>query len=316
MRHVFALTAAAALLLPLAAQAGFRASSHKEDRSARGANTWAASAALDSNPETAWMIDPEQDNAGSWFEVDVPKGTIDKLGMIIGWQLNDEVFNDYHRIQTLKVEIFDEASDDPYRPKLEHSITFQDQQDWQIIDLPDTEVGNEFSGGRVRLTVVDTFEGKDFPSLAVSELLVYMGEMDAIATLETPPSSAHPDHFPDAMLDGNARTYWSAGPDGAADAFTVGASGYGVSSIGITPGPRTHKRPKTLEITANNVTRTVSIAEDARTAQWFEVAPLSGYTGSGFDRVQVKITETWPGSSVDELAIAEVALRATNYSGI
>ena len=216
----------------------------------------------------------------------------------------------------LKVEVFDEAASDSFAPKLEHSVTFTDTKGMQVIDIPNVAVGNEFSGGRVRMTVVEVYEGQDYPNLAVSEALVYLAEIDAATTLDTPPSSAHEDHFPDALVDGNARTFWSSGPDGAADSFTVEATGFGVSSIGITAGPRTHKRPKTLEITANNITETVTMEENARGMVWFPVAPLTGFTGSGFDEVHVRVTETWPGSSVDELAIAEVALRATNYSGL
>ena len=303
------------LVLPVVAQAGYRVSSEVQGRG-HNAENHGASAALDSNPVTAWMVDPERDNVGSWIEIDVPKGEIDKIAFRIGWERDADVWADYPRIQTLKVEVFDEAADDSFRPKLEHSVTFADEQGMQIIDIPNVAVGNDFAGGRVRMTVVEVFEGKDYPNLAVSEALVHLVEIDAATTLDTPPASAHEDHFPDALVDGNARTYWSSGPDGAADSFTVAASGFGVSSVGITPGPRTHKRPKTVEITANNVTNTVTFEENARSMMWFPVAPLTGFTGSGFDEVEIKVTETWPGSSVDELAIAEVALRATNYSGL
>ncbi|MFT6160060.1 MAG: hypothetical protein ACJATT_004774 [Myxococcota bacterium] len=303
------------LALPAIANAGYRASS---ERQARGNNApnWGVTSALDSDGTTAWMVDPERDNVGSWIEIDIPKGEVDKVALIIGWDRDEDVFNDYARVQTLKIEVFDEAASDSFMPKLEHSITFTDQRGWQTIDIPNVAVGNDFSGGRIRMTVVDVFDGKDYPNLAVSGALVHLVEMDALATMDTPPTSSHDDHFPDALLDGSDRTYWSAGPDGAATEFTVAASGFGVSSVGITPGPRTHKRPKTIEIRANNVTQTVELPENARTMTWFDIAPLSGFTGSGFDEVRINVTETWPGSSVDELAIAEVKLRATNYSGI
>ena len=310
-----ALFLSALIAVPFVANAGYRVSSEVQQRG-NNAENHGASAALDSNPTTAWMVDPERDNVGSWIEIDVPKGEVDKIGFRIGWERSDEEWSDYPRIQTLKVEVFDEAASDSFAPKLEHSVTFTDTKGMQVIDIPNVAVGNEFSGGRVRMTVVEVYEGQDYPNLAVSEALVYLAEIDAATTLDTPPSSAHEDHFPDALVDGNARTFWSSGPDGAADSFTVEATGFGVSSIGITAGPRTHKRPKTLEITANNITETVTMEENARGMVWFPVAPLTGFTGSGFDEVHVRVTETWPGSSVDELAIAEVALRATNYSGL
>ncbi len=305
----------AALALPLVAQAGFRVSSFKTE-TRRGANTWNAAAALDSDPESAWMVEPEADNVGSWFEVDVPKCEVDKIGLMIGWERDDETFTDYHRVRTLKVELFSESADDPRRPVLEHSITFQDQRGWQVVDIPNTVLGDELNGGRIRLTVMETYEGRDYPNLAVSEVLVHLVEREAPIEMRTPPDSAHEDHFPGDMTDGNTRTYWSAGPSGTGNGFEVTANGHGVSSVGIEAGPRTHSRPKTMTIRANDVSQTIEVPEDARGMQWYPVAPLTGYMGSGFGRVSVEVTDTWPGSSVDELAISEVQLRATVYDGL
>ena len=56
--------------------------------------------------------------------------------------------------------------------------------------------------------------------------------------------------------------------------------------------------------------------EDNNTLQWFEVAPLTGYTGSAWGEVTVEILETYEGSQSTEVAVAEVKARATNYEGL
>ena len=93
------------LLLPAVALAGFRASTFKKETKL-GADTWNAASALDGKLESCWMVDPESENVGEWFEVDVPKSTVDKLGLVIGWQRDDKTFKDYGRVKTVRVSIF------------------------------------------------------------------------------------------------------------------------------------------------------------------------------------------------------------------
>src|SRR5688500_17883765 len=96
---------AALLLVPSLALAGYSASSFKRE-SKLGANTWNAEAALDGKPETAWMIDPEDENGGQWIELDLPTSTIDKLAIVNGWDKSEDIFFDYPRLKTAKVEMF------------------------------------------------------------------------------------------------------------------------------------------------------------------------------------------------------------------
>lgn len=306
------LPTALALVLAPAAHAGFRASSFA---STRGSTEFAAQAALDSDPATPWMTHAEADVVGSWFELDLPKGTLDKLSLVVGYDRDDESFGDYARVTTVKVELFDEAGDGVV-PTLQQTVSFEDRRGWQTVELPDTAFGSELFGGRVRLTVVEAAEGRDYPNLAVGEILVHLAESDCPIQLLDPPASAHEAHPAAALVDGDERSFWSAGPNGTGNRVRVGASGWGVSSVGIVPGPATHARPKRIAIRANDVTRTVDLAENARGAQWFPVPPLTGYTGSGFGEVSLEVLETWPGSREAELAIAEIKLRATTYEGL
>ena len=165
------------LLLPALASAGYEASSFKKE-SNLGKNYWNAASALDSKMDTCWMVDPEQNNNGQWIALDTPAGTIDKISVVIGWMKNDETFGDYARLKVVKIEVFDNAAGS-LKLLAESTQTFEDKPGWQVIDLPDTKVGGEVSGGRVKFTVVDTFPGKDFPHLAVSEVRAHMLEFPA-----------------------------------------------------------------------------------------------------------------------------------------
>jgi len=298
-------------LLPSVAFAGFRVSSFKKENHL-SANTWNAAAALDSDPTTCWMVDPEQPNEGSWFEIDIPKSALNKLSVDLGWDKDDKTFYDYPRAKTIKVEVFDEAQDD--KKVLEHTVTFEDKRGWQSVDLPETKVGNEVFGGKVRLTITAIYPGKDYPNLAMSEILLGLADFDAPAKLETPPTTTADGHPGDNLIDGEASTYWLSDGDGAGSTFTVKADGFGVDKIGLQAGPKGYAHPKTIKIEANDLSRTYTMQDDTD-LQWFVVPPIIGYTGSGFGTVKVTVIDTYPGSKPG-LAIAEAQLEATNYGGL
>ena len=297
------------LLVPAVASAGFRASSFK--RETRGTETQHnAAAALDDDLTTCWMVDPEESNEGSWFEIDVPKSTIDKLSVVVGWERDDTTFTDYPRLKTLKVEVFDEGKDGA--KVLEQTVTLADQRGWQTVDLPNTVVGDEVFGGKVRLTVQDIVPGLDYPNLAVSELLVVLGEVDAPVKFGDEPEYTAAGRSTAAMLDKDPRSYWAGTTDGTT--FTLVADGFGVSSVGIQAGPKTLSRPKTIKVTANQSTRTYTAA-DTDQMQWFAVPAVIGYTGSGWGAVEVTIVDSYAGPNPG-VGMAEVALRATSYGGL
>lgn len=308
MRRALLLTL---LAVPAAAFAGFRASSFKVET--RGGETQRnAAAALDGDLATCWMVDPEESNEGSWFEIDVPKSTIDKLSLVVGWDRDETTWADYPRAKTFKVEVFDEGKDGA--KVLEHTVTLADQRGWQTVDLPDTTVGDEVFGGKVRLTVQEVVPGLDYPNLAVSELLLVLGEVDAPVALTEEPEGTLAGKSTAALTDKDARSFWATTADGAGTTFTVESDGFGVSSVGIQAGPKTHARPKTIKLIANKTTRTYTAA-DTDAMQWFAVPAVVGFTGSGWGPVQVEIVDTYPGTQPG-VAIAEVALKATSYGGL
>ena len=314
MRRSYVL-AAGLLVVPAVALGGFRASSFKKETKL-GANYWNAASALDTKMETCWQVDPEAENAGQWFEVDLPRGTVDKLSLVIGWDQDEKTFKDYARVKTARVEVFGSAEDEEAVVH-EQTVTFEDKRGWQTVDLNDTAVGGELHGGRVRVTVTETYAGVDYPNLAVSEVLVRMTEQDVAKEsikLKTPPDSIQEGHAAEMITDGNAKTFWAAEKAGE-HSFEIRADGFGVSSIGILPGPTSHGRPKTVEVTANAVTIKHTLADKAE-VQWFDLPSVVGYTGSAWGTVTVKVIDTYAGKSDPGPAIAEVALRYTNYEGL
>src|SRR5690606_7832905 len=92
--------------------------------------------------------------------------------------------------------------------------------------------------------------------------------------------------------DGNARTFWRAEGDGHGASFTVEADGFGLSSVGLQAGPTAFARPKTIEVRANNIVRTYTMA-DSQDMQWFQVPPIVGYTGSGWSQATIVIVDTY-----------------------
>ncbi len=310
------LSVAAILLVPAIAFGGFRVSSFKKE-TRQGANAWNAASALDSDMATCWQLDPEQENAGAWFEVDLPRGEVDKLGMVIGWEKDAESFKDYARIKTVRVEVFGTEEDEAARV-LEQNLTFEDKPGWQTLDLPDTKVGGEMSGGKIRITVTEAYPGQDYPNLAVSEVLIHLKEQDigsGSIKMKTPPATSAAGKDAGLMTDGDAKTFWAAAAAGEA-LFEVRAEGFGTSSIGIVPGPAAYARPKTVEITANEITVKRELPDKAGETQWILLPAVVGYTGSAWGPVKVRVVDTYPGKTDQAVAITDVKMKFTNYEGL
>jgi hypothetical protein len=293
-----------ALMAPIVAIAGVRVSSHKGDER----SVWDAAAAIDDDPDTAWMIDPESEQKGEWIEIDLPKSEVDKLGFMVGFEKDDESWSDHGRIKTVRLELFSETSDGQEKV-YETSLSLEDKKGMQVVDIEDKAVGNEIFGGKARITITDFTAGDDYPSVAVSEIRVILKEFDAAVTLVgDPPPGAEGEDVAE-LTDDNPRTAWvSADPN---PSMTVHAVDYGLSSLVITPGPKTHARPKTIEVTASGKTRTFTL-EDNGKAQAFPLITTFGYTGSFWDVVQVTVKDSYPGSK-DGVGIAEIDLKATSY---
>ncbi len=302
----------ALLALPAVALAGFNASSSKMPSRSSGSSPWGPSAALDSNPATAWQIDPEKDNAGSWIELDVPKGKVDKVSVIVGWTESDTSWADHARLKAGRIEVYTLAGAEP---KLVHEekVTFEDKVGWQQVDLPDPEVGDELSGGRVRLVVTEVYDGKDYANLALGEILVHLGEFD-VQTVKMQSASSEQDGHDAAMLiDDSTRSYWLSAEDDEAPTFTIDGGRYSISRVGLRAGSTTYARPKVVEITQGSASRTFEVANSSST-QWFELPALVGYTGSGYGDITVKVVERYPGSKSQAVSLVEVDFKATQLS--
>lgn len=295
-----------ALALPLNAMAGYEASSFKSD-STRG-NTWNATSALDSRPDTCWMVDPEKKNEGEWIQIDVPASTVDKISLIPGWDIDENSFFDYARIKKARVEIFTKEGGS-LKLVAESVVDVEDKRGWQVLDVPDTKVGGEIHGGSVRVNILETYPGKDYPNLAVSEVRVHLKEFPAETIMvAATPDSMEDGHGADLMTDTSPKTFWASGGETEAT-MAFKAAGYGLASIGIQPGPKPYARPKTLEITANDMPMTVTL-EDKADLQWHLLPVIIGYTGGAWGDVQVKVVDTYPGDVGKGVAISEVKLNA------
>lgn len=304
--RLLTLLTAVMLAAPTASFAGFEVSSFKKESRSTGQTRFGAASALDGDPATAWMIDPESKSVGSWIEVEVPAGKVDKVHFVVGWAESDDLWADYARVKTARIEVTDLDSD---KLVSEKEVSFDDKQQVQMIDLDDVKVGGEFSGGKVRLTVIEVYPGKDYEHLAMSEMLVYMNEFDvARVTMEEAPASAE-GHDGEAMLDGSSKTYWASEGPGAGASFTVDPGNYSVSSLRLVTGPRGFSKPKTIEVEQGGVTKTYEVNEKG-SEQWFMLPAIVGYTGSGFGSVTVRVIDTWPGDK-PSVAITDVKFKAT-----
>jgi len=295
----------ALLLASTSALAGFATSSHKQQAN-RGVN-WGAASAVDGKADTCWMIDAEQSNKGQWIHLDVPSATVDSIAVVVGWDKSENDFFDYARMKKIKIEVFDMGGDAPAL-KHEQTADLEDKRGWQVVDLTDTKVGGEILGGRVRVTVLEVYDGKDYPNLAVSDVQVRLKEFSADSlTLSNPPMDvAAGDPFD--MVDGNARTFWAPGAAVEKPGFGVSAPGYGLSSLGLQAGPAGYDRAKTVQLVVNEL-ESVHTLEDSANLQWIQLPALVGYTGSAWGEIKVNVMETYT-TGGKGVAFSEAKLRA------
>ncbi len=285
-------------------------SSYKRD-SRLPDNTFSYSSAMDSNKETSWQVDPEKDNLKQWIEIDIPASKVDKLGVVIGWDKTEDTFKDYARLKSAEVVVFEKINATERKQLGTGSVEFKDERGWQIVDLDNVHVGE--LGGIVRVEVKEVYPGIDFTNLAVSEVRVHLEEFPAetVQLNNVPKAADESSHDASMAVDGNDRTYFVA--EGKTTEIAIEAPGYGVASVGITPGPSTHARPKTVKIKSTVLAQEMvhEIPEDAKGQQWVLIPIVKGYTGGAWGEVVVEVTDTWPGSKEDApLAIGELRMNA------
>ena len=300
-------------LLGGAAHAGAIAS-HFKPETRLGANYWNAASALDGKPETCWMVPGESANRGESITIDVPKGEVDKLGMVIGWAKDDDTWKDYPRIKEVQVEVLSYNDARELYPVGKANATFEDKPGMQVVDLTDLKVGTDEAGGKVKITIVDLYPGQDFPNFGISEILVHLKEFADPSPVQVGEvSGADSGHAQENMVDKNPKTFWSAPAEGAQ--FTINTAGFGLSRVGLTPASKDYARPKKVKISVGNRSSTVELP-DGTGVQWIEVPAMNGYTGSAWGEVTVEFLEVYPGAKNGSIGIAEMTAYATTFEGL
>ncbi|MFZ5479709.1 MAG: discoidin domain-containing protein [Myxococcota bacterium] len=298
------LIASLVLALPLTAWAGAKVSAFQKGKSDANANNGAA--AIDGKLNTGWMVPGESENKGEWIEIDLPQGEVDKFAIFPGNNKNDEAWGDYPRVKKVRVDIY--ALDDTQTPQQVGTATLDvaDKREMQVFDIPDAKIAAGLFGGKAKVTILDTWDGEDFPNLAVAEMQLYLKEFDAVPKLLS--VSAGEDKK-DALLDGNPKTPFTA-PIGETT-ITLNPNGFGVSSVGFVPVGKDYARPKTVEITVGALKKTTVLADDLKNPQFAETPGFNGFNGGAFGEIEIKIVDVYPGTK-PEIGIADLKPKATN----
>jgi hypothetical protein len=290
------------------AYAGAVVSAFKKETK-KGANYYAAQSAIDGDPSTCWMVPGESENKGEHITIDIPKSTIDKVGMIIGWSRDEETFTDYVRVKKIRMEVLSYGATNELTVVAQTDVEFAGTSDYQFIDIDDIEVGQDFQGGKVRITITDVYEGRDYPNFGISEVAMVLKEFDAPAKISDV-SGETQDNVSGYLTDGNPGTFWSAEAEGAY--FSVSSFDFSISSLGIElPKGKEFARPKTIKVSIQGVAVDIDL-EDKAGVQWVQVPPVMGYTGGGFGDIIVTVIDTYAGTThADQVAISGVEAKAT-----
>lgn len=294
------------------AQAGAAVSSFKSS-SRSGLNDFNAQAVIDGNLATVWQLPGDSENVGEWVVLDVPKSVLDKVGMVIGWAESEEKFGDYARVKTVKIEAeaYDENND--LQPAGTATATFEDKMGWQVVDIADITIGTDFFGGKVKLTVTEVYPGKDYPNLAVSELLLHMAEAHNPALKVKSVSGEEGTNVQANLVDANDKTFWVAPSEGAS--VTVEAEGYSLSRIGLKAVSKDYDRAKKVRVTVKGRSQEVELA-DSVGVEWVQIPAVVGFTGSAWGEVTIEVLETYAGTKFPgKLGLRALEAKATAFDG-
>ena len=89
------------------------------------------------------MVPGESENKGESITIDVPRSTIDKVGMIIGWNKDEETFTDYVRIKTVRMEVLSYGDGNELKVVGQADVEFADTAEYQFVDVEDIAIGGE-----------------------------------------------------------------------------------------------------------------------------------------------------------------------------
>jgi len=300
------LSLTALLLLPSVALAGADANAFKKD-SVRGNNFWVANAAVDGKYDTGWQVPGDVDNVGSWIELSIPAGTVDKIAIFPGWGQDEESWGQYPRPKKLRVDV--KVSDENRNVKVvgTGSVLVNDKMELQILDIADIPAGEGLERS-VRLTIEEMHGETDYPSVVISEAAILMKEFDARATFSGT-SAEVAGKGKELATDENPKTVFAT-QVGAT--LTFGMHAFQISSVGFLATDKNLARPKTVEITTGPLTRTVTLADKPGEAQWAPLPLFNGLNGGYYGEFTVKIVDTYPGLKSQDVGVAEIKFRATS----
>lgn len=286
--------------------AGAEVSNFKKD-TRRGANFWNAGSAIDENPETAWMVSGESENIGEWITIDAPNGTssLDKVSMIVGYAADEESFFDYSRVKQIRIDVYE------YNKSLELEqttksvvVNFEDTMEKQVIDIDELKVESS-SGGKFRLNITEVYPGKDYTSVAISEVKLLLTESEGPLNLAGATGTVEGSDELN-LTDKSTKSQWIAENNST---FTLSGK---ISSIGLQSVSSAYARPKKVKVSTGGRELIHELPNTSK-VNWVLVPTVTGYTGSNWDDVKVEILEVYPGSK-GQLAISEVKTRATVFS--
>ena len=286
--------------------AGADVSNFKKD-ARRGANFWNAGSAIDENVETAWMVSGESENIGEWITIDGPNGTcgLDKVSMIVGYAADEEKFYDYARVKQIRIEVYE------YNKSLELELTsksavvnFEDSIEEQIVDIEELKIDSQ-NGGKYRLNITEVYPGKDYTSVAISEVKLLLTEYDGPLNLAGATGTAEGSDELN-LTDKKTNSQWFADETAS---FTLSGK---ISSIGLQSVSSSYSRPKKVKVSTGGRELIHELPNNGK-LNWVRVPTVTGYTGSNWDDVKVEVLEVYP-SSKGQLAISEVKTRATVFS--
>jgi hypothetical protein len=315
--------------------AGATVSTFKSE-SRKPQNYWNGGSAIDGDPKTAWMVPGEGGSVdalaeitgeaddtnkyprGEWIELEAPSGsvsTVESISMIVGYAIDAEKFKDYARIKSVRIDVYEyNKSMKLVQTDRTVKVNFEDKIEMQNLPISGIDIKSEM-GGKFRITVTDIYEGKDYDSFAISELMLYMKDYDAHKVNISDVEHGADGSVPEKMSDKNTKTYWLSEDMSTLEdekiRFGFDAGSATLSRMSIVLGPKSYARPKTIKVYTGGRFVTQELADSTR-PQWVWIPSVTGYSGSTWDTVYVEVLDTYPGSKSQQVGIAEIGAKFTS----
>jgi hypothetical protein len=306
----FAVFLLSALLLPGTALAAAKASSYHKSR--RDPADYSAASAVDNDLETVWLEGGDGPGLGQWIVVDLPRGTLQKIGVAVGFQ--GDKLKKYSRPTKLKVEIL--KAEDTTDRRLIHTqeLSLEDKPGLQEFTLSEPiSLATGLFGGAMKFTILEVKKGDDFEECAIAEVAAFYEQMTApTMVIDNSTGTATALDAADEVTS----TAWVA--DGTTDEYiTVEASGWTVSGVGVLPGHakswKKYARIKEAEFNIAGMTWTHTFDDTAK-EQLVPFPRNQGISAYGYGELVMKVKSVYSGDYA-QVAVSEIKLRAIAFDG-